>query len=352
MLAKDLATLAAAIARDDLDTALTAILAAGSREVDAVDAFALVWDPDRPVPSLAVAIDGAGKRLDPLALDQLARSTARPDHPTVVAAREGRPSWQRPDPTSGLVGIDLPLTIRRDGVEQVVGAVAWRRRRPELPDEARDLLGALADLAAVAVDRARLASLIAERAEWFERLAHVDPLTGLANARTFGRVLELELARAGRQNSQVALVLFDIEELGRVNASAGREAGDDVLRSVAAVLAESVRFVDTVARLADDEFAVVAPGSAGATVASRITEGVAALPPVAGAALRVRAGVAHFPADGTTVDELLAAARARLAAGNPGSASTEVQGGAGPTSADPASGTAPSRGTAGDGDTP
>ncbi len=327
MLAKDLATLTAAIARDDLDTALTAILVAGCREVDAVDAFALVWDPDRPVPSLAVAIDGAGRRLDPLAFDELARSTASPNHPTVVAAREGRPSWHRPDPTSGLVGVDLPLTIRRDGVEQIVGAVAWRRRRPDLPDDARDLLVALADLAAVSVDRARLASLVTERAEWFERLAHVDPLTGLANARTFGRVLELELARAGRQNSQVALVLFDVEDLGHVKATAGREAGDDALRSIASVLAESVRFVDTIARLADEEFAVVAPGSAGATVARRISEGVAALPPVAGIALRARAGVAHFPADGTTAEELLAAARDRLAAASGGPASPEVEGG-------------------------
>ncbi len=64
---------------------------------------------------------------------------------------------------------------------------------------------ALADLAAVAIDRARLASMILERSEWFERMAHTDPLTGLANQRTFARVLELELARAARQGSEISL---------------------------------------------------------------------------------------------------------------------------------------------------
>ncbi|MER3418687.1 MAG: hypothetical protein C4343_06265, partial [Chloroflexota bacterium] len=181
---KDLATLTAAIARDDLDTALTAILAAGCSEIDAVEGIALIWDPDRPAPTLAAAVDAAGRPLDRVAREKEARAVAQPDHPTVVAARDGRPNWQRPDPTNGLVVVDLPLTIRRDGVEQIVGALAWRRPRPELAEDARVVLTALADLAAVAIDRTRLASLIAERAEWFERLAHTDPLTGLANART------------------------------------------------------------------------------------------------------------------------------------------------------------------------
>lgn len=312
MQAKELATVTAAVARDDLDTTLTTILAAGGRRIEAVDAWALIWDPDRPTPELAVAIDAAGRPLDGLARDELATATAAVDHPTVVAARDGRPNWQRPDPATGLVAIDLPLTIRRDGVEQVVGALAWRRRRPELGAEEEALLTALADLAAVAIDRARLASLVAERAEWFERLAHTDPLTGLANARTFERVLELELARAARAGGEVAIVLFDIVDLAELNATAGREAGDDALRAVAAVLAESVRFVDTVARLGDDEFAVVAPGAAGGAVASRIAERVPGLPPVAGAPIRVRYGVAHFPTDGTSADALLAAARSRL----------------------------------------
>ena len=81
---------------------------------------------------------------------------------------------------------------------------------------------------------------------------------------------------------------------------------------VAAVLAESVRLVDTVARYGGDEFVLVAPGSAGTTVAQRVLEGVARLAPVDGRTITVSAGVARFPADGTSADELLAAAEGAL----------------------------------------
>ena len=137
--------------------------------------------------------------------------------------------------------------------------------------------------------------MILERSEWFERLAHTDPLTGLANARTFARVLELELARAARQGSEISIAVFDVDNLGRINEAAGHAAGDDVLRAVASVLAESVRLVDTVARHGGDEFVLIAPGAAGPTVAQRVLNGVAALPPIAEGPITVSAGVARFP---------------------------------------------------------
>ena len=57
--------------------------------------------------------------------------------------------------------------------------------------------------------------------------------------------------------------MFDIDDFQATNRDGGNEAGDDVLRRVAAVLAESVRLVDTVGRIGGDEFVLVAPGSAG-----------------------------------------------------------------------------------------
>ena len=119
-------------------------------------------------------------------------------------------------------------------------------------------------------------------------MAHTDPLTGLANERTVGRILELELARAGRQGSEVSLAMFDVDDFRATNREGGNEAGDDVLRRVAAVLAESVRLVDTVGRIGGDEFVLVAPGSAGMTVAQRVLDGIAALPPVGGRPSRSR----------------------------------------------------------------
>ena len=144
-------------------------------------------------------------------------------------------------------------------------------------------------------------------------MAHTDPLTGLANERTVGRILELELARAGRQGSEVSLAMFDVDDFQATNRDGGHEAGDDVLRRVAAVLAESVRLVDTVGRIGGDEFVLVAPGSAGLTVARRVLDGIAALPAVAGRPITVSAGVARFPADGTDAEALLEAAATALA---------------------------------------
>src|SRR4029079_4381381 len=186
-------------------------------------------------------------------------------------------------------------------IEQGLGAVLfrWSGGKPVLSDDDAAFLRAAADLVAVAVDRSRVASTIAERSEWFERLAHTDPLTGLANQRTFARVLELELARAGRQGSEVSVAIFDFDDFATTSEAGGRDAGDDVLRSAASVLAGAVRLVDTVARLGGDEFILVAPGSAGSTVARRVLDGVAELPEIGGRRKSGPARVAPAPAPRT-----------------------------------------------------
>jgi diguanylate cyclase (GGDEF)-like protein len=217
--------------------------------------------------------------------------------------------------TASAVAVVRPLVVNRGGVELPLGVLAlgWREARSLSADESL-LIETVAHLLSVAVDHGRLGSLVAERSEWFERMAHSDPLTGLANQRTLARVLELELARAGRQGSEVSVTLFDVDDFKATNEEAGHTAGDDVLRAVAAVLAESVRLVDTVGRYGGDEFVLVAPGTAGLTVARRVVDGVAALAPVAGHSISVCASIARFPIDGRTADEILTATQDGLAA--------------------------------------
>lgn len=217
------------------------------------------------------------------------------------------------DDAGPAISTDFPLLVSSGGVERELGVVRFSWAERAFLDAPPELAGAAADLLAVAVDRFQLASLATERSEWYERLAHTDALTGIANARTFARILELELARAARQGSEVSVAIFDIDGLAEMNESVGREAGDDVLRSVASVLTESVRLVDTVARYGGDEFVVVAPGAAGVSVARRVREGVADLAPIGGRSISVSAGVARFPADATTADGLLVAAGRALA---------------------------------------
>ena len=204
----------------------------------------------------------------------------------------------------------LPLVVASGGIDQVVGvlAVGWRPSTKAAVAATSPLVESLAGLAALAIDRSRLSAGMAERAGWAERLAHLDPLTGLANRRTFDRVLELELARAARQQSEVAVAIFDIDSFRATNEAVGHAAGDDVLRAVAAVIAEQVRLVDTVARIGGDEFVVVAPGNGGPAVAERVISAIQALPALDGRPVSVSAGIARFPLDGVSPEELVAGA--------------------------------------------
>ncbi len=297
-------TLSAAIAAlahgITLEEALGGIAASLVGAVGAESAAVVIADPDRS--DLDVA---ATSGLDTAGAATVAAAVADDAHPLAVAARTGTATWG----TESAV----PLTVTVDGTDAVLGAVGVTWPAGTAPDaDARAATGAFGDLLAVAIDRARLGSMASERSEWFERMAHLDPLTGLTNSRTFARVLELEIVRAGRQGSEVAVAIFDVDDFRAVNDAGGHAAGDDVLRTVAAAIAESVRLVDTVARYGGDEFIIVAPGSGGSAVAQRILDAVAALPAVADRTISVSAGIARFPGDGSTTEELLGAAERAL----------------------------------------
>jgi diguanylate cyclase (GGDEF)-like protein len=297
-----LAAAAGSLARSEhLDATLAAILEGAVTGTGSASGAVFVQDPDR---AELVLVASAG--LDADAEAALAQAAVAEDHPLMIAARD-RQVARGP----GLVA--LPLTIARGGIDVPLGVLGLTLTDGHtLTGESDILASAAADLLAVAVDHHRLASLVAERAEWFERVSHSDPLTGLANQRTFARVLELELARAARQGGEVAVAILDVDGFVEINDAAGRDAGDQVLRTVASVLAESVRLVDTVARYGGDEFALVAPGSAGLTVAQRVISGLEHLEPVNGRPVTVSVGLATFPADGATAEELTVAAEAAL----------------------------------------
>jgi diguanylate cyclase (GGDEF)-like protein len=282
---------------------LDALLAASGARQGAV----FIQDPDQGRLEL-VATAGYGAEQ----AEALREATTAANHPLVETAQRRQAAFHRPD--GDLVAADLPLVVARGGVEIALGVLTLSWAAPhDVSEGERRLLLVAADLLATAIDRSRLLSLVQERAEWVERLAHTDPLTGLANARTFARILQLEVARAGRQGGEVSVAIFDVDDFSRTNDVSGAQVGDEILRAVAATLAGSVRLVDTVARYGGDEFVLVAPGSAGAAVARRVMDEIAALPPVHGQRISVSAGVARFPADGTTAEALMAAAEEALA---------------------------------------
>ena len=98
-------------------------------------------------------------------------------------------------------------------------------------------------------------------------LARTDPLTGVANRRAFYERADLELSRSRRVPEAMTVAYVDVDDFKRVNDELGHEAGDDLLRSVAATFARRIRSTDLVARLGGDEFALLL--SATGAVAAR-----------------------------------------------------------------------------------
>lgn len=298
-----------AVARiGDPDATLDELLEIGLRISGADRGAAYLWEAEQG--GLALAGARGYPADDAPALEAAAANT---ESPIQLAAQERIQTSGDASGDGGRVLSAWPIVVGADGIEEPVGAVAFELdATPEA--DVSERVAALADLVAIVVDRARLTTNAAERIDWAERLSNSDMLTGLANARTLGRVMELELARAARQGSEVTVALFDVDDLTGYNEAHGRAAGDDVLREVAAIVGESVRFVDTVARWGGDEFMVVAPGAKGTTVARRIVDAVAAHSMGGERRCTVSAGMARFPVDGTTSDDLIQAATAALQA--------------------------------------
>jgi diguanylate cyclase (GGDEF)-like protein len=305
------AAAAAAAARgDDLDDALAELLGLAAEYLGASSGAVYIVDPDHDdleltvthgvdaeAAATAASIEHMSESHDPLAGVARTRHPLEVDDAAHVAVLRG-----------AATALVLPLVVRRLGIEVTLGVMGLGFAGPRPEHEALIAAEPLADLAAVAIERALAVSLGSERAEWFDRLAHIDPLTGLANRRTLDRALEMEVARAGRQGVPLSIAIFEIDRFTEIQVAGGNAAGDEALRRVAQMLAESVRLVDTVARFSNDQFILVAPGPDGLVVAERLVQRIAALPPVDGKAISVSAGIASFPLDGRTPDELLAVA--------------------------------------------
>jgi len=96
-----------------------------------------------------------------------------------------------------------------------------------------------------------------ERSARIQKLVFIDPLTSAYNRAYFDLQLRNEMARAGREQSSMALCIADIDDFKSINTAYGYEAGNRVLVEVADLLKRGVRPFDTVARWGGEEFAVL-----------------------------------------------------------------------------------------------
>jgi len=152
-----------------------------------------------------------------------------------------------------------------------------------------------------------------------EHMAQHDALTGLPNRALLQDRLDQAIRRSRRNGTPVTLVYLDLDHFKDVNDTLGHRQGDELLRTVAARMAESMRSSDIVARLGGDEFVIVLldlPGAPEAVTPSleRLRSALAQPLRLGDRAIQVTAsmGIATFPQDGSSADELLMHADAAM----------------------------------------
>ena len=142
-------------------------------------------------------------------------------------------------------------------------------------------------------------------------LARIDPLTGLAARTAFGEKLADSIAAALRVRRTMVLQVVDIDHLKRINERYGRAVGDELLRQAAQRIAHLVRPTDLLARLGDDEFALLQPdvddATAGGRMAMEILEALTRPFDIDGRSLSIGAGIgiSVFPRDSVDAKQLL-----------------------------------------------
>ncbi|MYM34708.1 EAL domain-containing protein [Duganella sp. FT94W] len=151
-------------------------------------------------------------------------------------------------------------------------------------------------------------------AELIWQQANFDALTALPNRHMFQDRLDQELKKARREGMLLALLFIDLDGFKQVNDTFGHDQGDALLVEAARRIALCVRNSDTVARLGGDEFTVLLSGLEQASGVERIAQSMLALlnqPFTLGAArssVSASIGIALYPSDATTPEELLRSA--------------------------------------------
>ena len=147
--------------------------------------------------------------------------------------------------------------------------------------------------------------------------AQTDALTGILNRRGFMDASERELARASRYNRPFVLAYVDVRGLKAVNDTEGHLMGDELIKTVAGLMKESARADDVVGRIGGDEFALLLGEQTVESaepvirrIRARVAERRAAME--IGMPWELTIGIAAFPQDGSTLEELLGVADRRL----------------------------------------
>lgn len=167
-------------------------------------------------------------------------------------------------------------------------------------------------------ERKRAEAEVQKLQEQLREQALHDPLTGLYNRRYLDETIKRELARAERNNQPVGIVMCDLDHFKLVNDTHGHLAGDEVLRVFAGLLKKHARDSDIICRFGGEEFVMFLPDMPPAVAYQRAeqlrTELAAKRITLGAAVIQVTAsfGVAAFPENGKTMDNLISAVDAAM----------------------------------------
>jgi diguanylate cyclase (GGDEF)-like protein/putative nucleotidyltransferase with HDIG domain len=218
------------------------------------------------------------------------------DSPWVT--REAPADWR---PGVVTVGGRQIVRLQVSARGNAIGLVTLVRRQddPVTPGEL-DLLRLLVDQVAIAVQNAR---------DYRDRLEQAirDPLTGLLNRRYLYEALDTEIDRCGRYGTVGSIVLVDVDDFKAVNDTLGHTAGDGVLCEIGRIATGEIRGADSFARVGGEEFALLLPETSqleALIVAERLRRAISAASILSDRTITVSAGIASWPEDGTTLEEI------------------------------------------------
>ncbi|MDD0838808.1 EAL domain-containing protein [Curvibacter sp. HBC61] len=188
--------------------------------------------------------------------------------------------------------------LRREDGEACPVQLSWVVLRDE-QDQVRQSIGFFRDLTEQRAARHRI-----------EQLAYSDVLTGLPNRLLLSQRVDFALQMARRQATSFAILFLDLDRFKNINDSLGHQFGDRVLVQVAGRIRSCLRDVDTLCRLGGDEFVVYLHGvdAEGAElVVGRILQELTRpfLQDDMNFSIGCSIGVAMYPQDGSTLDELI-----------------------------------------------
>ena len=196
----------------------------------------------------------------------------------------------------------IPMVVYSD----VIGVINVTNKRDgqDFSDEDLQMLKAVADQAAVAVNKAQL---------W--DMAVTDSLTGLYVRRYFMAKLQEEIRRAERYNKVISIVMADLDRFKNINDTYGHDAGDKVLQAIGKFFQNNIREVDILARYGGEEFVLMIPEAdqeAAYALSERLREKFSRIEFDNLPQITISLGIATYPFDGTELEDLIKKADAAM----------------------------------------